>query len=121
MGKWIAAWKIAPGSDPVEAPEIASAGNIDEITARLPGGYTTFRTFGKFRVLRLGEHFARLEETARLAGRPITLDRAAITAALHRALEAFPAEEARARLALDLEQSPGTVYLLLQTLRVPDE
>jgi branched-chain amino acid aminotransferase len=70
----------------VEALEGPSA---REATAGLPdGAYTTFRTHGGTRVLRLADHVRRLEESARLQGRagelPMERARAAIAAAIAR-------------------------------------
>lgn len=119
MTKLIAAWKLnAEGSEP-EKLDI-TAGTLDEGTRLLPGGgYTTFRTFDRFRVLRLHEHFERLEETARLADKPVHLNSPCIRHSLRLALESFPAAESRVRLTLDLEDRPGTIYALAEVLHVP--
>lgn len=120
MGNTIAAWKLgAEGSEP-EKLNIAVE-TLDEGTRQLPGGgYTTFRTFDRFRVLRLHEHFERLEETARLADQPVSIKVPCIRHSLRMALESFPAAESRVRLTLDLEDSPGTLYALAEILHVPN-
>jgi branched-chain amino acid aminotransferase len=93
---------------------------LDDASLRLPGGaYTTFRTYHHNQAFHLIEHFQRLEESARLAGRPLFLDREAIRAGICRALDAFPAEDTRIRLSLDLEQTPGDVYISLEKLHTP--
>lgn len=95
---------------------------LDEASRRLPsGGYTTFRTFGKTRVLRLSEHFERMEETARLAGHPQAVDRSQICRALRQALLEFPAPEARVRLSMDLERQVGTLFFAIEPLHVPSQ
>lgn len=116
----IAVWKLsAQGQDP-PVRQAQTALTLDEAARQLPGGaYTTFRTFQGSRVLRLSEHFLRLEETARLAGYPLVVDRERIRAALQQAIANFSAQESRVRVTLDLEQEVGALYLLLEPLHVP--
>lgn len=116
----IAVWKLsAQGQDPA-VRQALTALTLDEAARQMPGGaYTTFRTFQRSRVLRLSEHFLRLEETARLAGYPLVVDRERIRAALQQAIANFSAEESRVRVTLDLEQEVGALYLLLEPLHVP--
>lgn len=93
--------------------------SLDEISQNLPAGaYTTFRTFGRNRVLRLEDHFARLEETAALANHPLRLDRQAVCAALRKGIAAHPAHEMRMRLTFDLTQHPGDLYLSIEKLKL---
>jgi len=115
-------WTLTPRVDqPLERLAL-SAKSLDEAGRYLPGGaYTTFRTFQRFGVLHLADHFSRLEETARLAARPVKLDRARICAALRSAIAAFHGAEARVRVTLDLEQEVGQLYLLLENLHVPSD
>jgi branched-chain amino acid aminotransferase len=48
---------------------LADAKSLQALAAGLPdGAYTTLRTFGRDRVVRLGQHVARLNESAALAG-----------------------------------------------------
>lgn len=74
-------------------------------SAQLPAGaYTTFRTYGRNRVLRLGQHLARLETSVGLLGQSATLAEAAATNAIREALHLARAQfdpatpEARFRL-----------------------
>lgn len=125
MDKTIQIWRVngRPESTDTAAEEIVlqpEPVSLDDASRRLPGGgYTTFRTFGHTQVLELADHFARLEETARLAGHPLRLARARVRLALRQALEAYPAEEARVRVTLDLEKDPGALYLLVEPLHTP--
>ncbi len=127
MENTLTIWRFdRAGEHPAERITVdPTPASLDDATRRLPGGgYTTLRTFGRFRVLRMESHFVRLEETARLAGKPVHLDRAKIRRALHQALAEDPAsrpgENVRVRMILDLEQQPGTIYILMDTLRTPD-
>lgn len=96
--------------------------SLDEVTRLLPdGAYTTFRTFSRFQVLSLGDHLNRLEETARLSGRPISLSRTAVKAALRQAFSEYPIEVKRVRIILDLYTDPGAITILIEALAVPTE
>jgi len=122
MQNEIAAWRLAPsnGSSLERLSFYPAPDTLDLATQQLPGGgYTTLRTFGRFRILRLEDHFTRLEETAQLAGRPVRLDRQRLVQALRQALSAFPNEDMRVRVILDLDQQPGTVYILIDALQTP--
>jgi branched-chain amino acid aminotransferase len=124
MENEIAIWCLAPGNEQDVVEKITLRpfpSTLDEATQRLPGGgYTTLRTFGRFRILRLEDHFTRLEDTARLAGVPVHLDRAGLLDALRHALGTYPQEDMRVRIILDLEMQPGTLYLLVDALHTPE-
>jgi branched-chain amino acid aminotransferase len=118
----IAVWRITPGADTSAGVEQVDMqpGSLDEGARLLPaGGYTTFRTFGRTHVLRLQNHFQRLEETARLAGKAVLIDQSRLRRGLRYALAAYPAGETRVRVVLDLERQPGTLYLLVEGLLTP--
>lgn len=123
MGNDIAVWKIGNTRKFVaEKIELQPAPtSLDDATGRLPGGgYTTFRTFDRFRVLRLESHYNRLEETARLVGKSMRLDRVKVGQTLYRALSLYPAKDMRVRVILDLEEQPGAIYLLVAALQTPE-
>jgi branched-chain amino acid aminotransferase len=76
---------------------IGEAANLTSASAQLPqGSYTSFRTYGGRRVLRLDQHLARLEES--LPGGPQTLDRAGARRGLGAALDETGFVESRVRL-----------------------
>lgn len=121
-GNSVRVWRCAASqcfSEPYWLPKPAYS--LDQATAWLPGGaYTTLRTYGRTGVLHLEEHFQRLEESARLAGYQIALDRHSLRQALRQAVQAYGSPgETRLRLVLDLEQEPGTLYLALEALVTP--
>lgn len=76
-----------------EAPDMSAASQ-----ALPPGAYTTLRTYGGRRVLRLGQHFRRLEDSAALLDRPGAIDAAAARRALAAVLAASGHAESRLRL-----------------------
>lgn len=122
----ILAWRLSPGqaSTPAKlrrlhfSPEPES---LDAACRKLPGGaYTTLRTFGRRRSLRLEEHFSRLEESAALAGHTLLLERQAVRRALRTAVQAPPGTgEFRLRLIYDFECEPGVLYIVRGGLVVP--
>lgn len=68
-------------------------------SAALPeGAYTTFRTYGARRVVRLDQHLRRLEESAALQACPGTIDPAAARRAVAEALDTATSPESRVRL-----------------------
>src|SRR5258705_10171207 len=76
--------------------EIGSHSTLSEAAAALPqGSYTTLRTYGGDRVLRLGQHVRRLEESLPGAA-PLAL--ANVRATLADALERTAYRESRLRL-----------------------
>ncbi len=76
-----------------QAPDLKTA------SAALPDGvYTTLRTYGGRRVLRLPQHASRLEESAALKGNPGALAPATLRAAVAASLDATGHPESRLRL-----------------------
>lgn len=128
----IMVWKILPD----KACDLELIGyqpsSLDAGTRQLPaGGYTTFRTWNKTQVFRLTDHFLRLEESARLTGRPVAINYDAVRCALRKALQDFyqasgvnntsDTADCRVRLILDLTETPGAFFLLIEPLSVPSE
>lgn len=88
------------------------------------GAYTSFRTYNNFGVLRLEQHFDRLEETAHLAGFDIQLDREDLRNTLVTLIagspnSSEPTPERRIRITIDLEKHIGRLYFAMEPLRVP--
>jgi branched-chain amino acid aminotransferase len=111
-------WKVIITADhyriePVNLPTLSAT--LDEASSILPGGsYTTFRTYGGIRVVRLSDHIARLHSAARLIERNhFTKNTTAIRSALREIISLYQSSEHRVRLTLDLEQEPGVVYISL--------
>ena len=115
-------WKLASGyreperiSLPLPLPS-----SLDEISRWIPAGaYTTFRTYQQVYAFHLPDHLTRLEDSARLAGKSVQLDRIAIREAIDSAILGFHSENTRIRINLDLCQSLGDIYLILEPLVVP--
>ena len=94
---------------------------LDAVTTHLPGGaYTTFRTYDHNKVIRLDDHLRRLEETARLAHKPVTLERLRLREVLRNVIDEYPGDmDLRIRVVLDLEVAPGEIYLMVELLKTP--
>ena len=110
-------WKIENG-EPL--PLNYGTETINETSKYTPiGAYTSFRTYGRFGVLRLEKHLDRLEETSRLAGHEIHLDREQLKAILSGLIADSPDGEKRLRITIDLENEIGAVYIAMEPLSVP--
>lgn len=96
--------------------------SLDMASERLPGGaYTTLRTFHGDQFLRLQEHLDRLAETVSLSGMDVAFTPAVVRDGLRRAINLFAAPEKRVRITLDMEETPGTIYLTIEQLQTPGE
>ncbi len=82
---------------------VTCAATLNDLSLELPDGvYTTFRTYFGNRVLHPSAHFDRLEESARLEGVQLHLDRALLCRAVASALVSagFPLVRVRVTVAL---------------------
>ena len=90
---------------------VGQHGGFAEASAALPpGSYTTLRTYGGRRVVRLREHLRRLERSAILQGRPGGLDEAGARRAVAAALDATGHPESRVRLTF----SPPRLFVSVE-------
>lgn len=86
-----------------------------EAQLRTPdGAFTTFRTYDKYYVLNLPQHFKRLEETAALAGKTVQIDPKNLCSILVGLLNETDAPEARVRISVDLSVNLGDIYLAIE-------
>jgi branched-chain amino acid aminotransferase len=96
--------------------------SLDRVSTILPNGaYTTFRTYHHDQVLSLEKHFSRLEETTRLAGKPIKIYPASLRLALREISKQLSDGDIRFRITIDLEQKPGTMYVSTEPLKTPSQ
>ena len=101
---------------PYQAPSLAAAVSLEP-----DGVYTVARTFFGDRALLLDAHLDRLEESARLSGIPLELDRARLRAALRDALHAAGFPDAKFRITVPRED-PSRLYLALEPFQpVPED
>jgi branched-chain amino acid aminotransferase len=94
--------------------------SLDEASQMLPPGvYTTFRTFKGDKILTLQSQVNRLEQSANLEGRPLRVRIEALRQVLRKVVPSYPSEEKRIRISIDLKD--GSVYLLIEPLRIPSK
>lgn len=92
----------------------------EAVTHEPDGVYTVARTFFGDRALLLDAHLDRLEESARLVGIPLRLDRARLRAALRDLLHRAGYPDAKFRITVPYAH-PDQIYLALEPYRpVPD-
>lgn len=85
--------------------------NMSQASAELPSGaYTTFRTYEGSRVLRLGQHVRRLEESLALMGCPAALDVAVVQRGIAEAIQHMAYLESRFRLTF----APPNLYISIE-------
>jgi branched-chain amino acid aminotransferase len=111
--------RVIPGKAPVVLPVTLDQVTMNDVTRALPGGaYTTLRTYEKRKFIHLDSHFDRLEESARIAGHSITLDRAYLRRRISD-LIAGSSVENRLRIIVDLYREIGDIYMIVEPLEVP--
>jgi branched-chain amino acid aminotransferase len=96
-----------------------SADSLNGASAALPSGaYTTLRTYGAHRVLRLDDHARRLEQSAAALGQPdVTIDGRRLRRALAAALRATGFPESRIRITA----AAGRLFLSVEPFEaLPD-
>jgi branched-chain amino acid aminotransferase len=92
-------------------PTPYSAGSLAEAAAHEPRGvYTITRTYRGDQALLLDDHLDRMEESARLEGVALQLDRTALRAGLRTLLKSAGYAEARFRLTVPFD-APNSLYL----------
>jgi branched-chain amino acid aminotransferase len=116
-------WKIDPASRSFELfPLPEPTNSLDGASNQLPdGAYTTFRTYDRYFVPRLEDHFTRLMESAGLTNHAVSIDEKLVRVALHHIIALSSAPELRIRMSLDLSVQPGEIYVSLEGLKVPSE
>ncbi len=93
---------------------IAETDGLAEASAALPAGaYTSLRTYGGRRLVRLDQHLRRLEESIALQGGTARLDPPVVRRGLAAALDATGFPESRLRLTF----SPPRVFVSLEPFR----
>lgn len=117
----IAVWLCKRGvNDPVRVKEL-EYGSVNEIAERFPEGvYTTLRTFQQDHTLYLDHHFDRLEESSKLVGTEIRIDRKDLRHKLRVAIKYTNFSETKLRIHISLPKTkkPET-YLILEPLTTP--
>jgi len=93
--------------------------NLDHVTKLLPkGGYTTFRTYEKTKVLRFDHHIYRIINSGKLLNIDISINNIKIREILKNIISVFSDQERnyRIRIVIDFEVEIGQIYLLIENL-----
>jgi branched-chain amino acid aminotransferase len=99
---------------------LPSPQSFDDASQMLPSGvYTTFRTFNGEKILSLQNQVNRLEQSAILERRPMRVKIASLRQILHKVVHSYSSAEKRVRISIDLKD--GTVYILIEPLRIPSK
>ncbi len=103
-------------------PTPYTASSLADAAAKEPGGvYTLGRTYRRDHILLFDDHLNRLEQSARLIGLNVTLDRPALRRALRDLIDQSGYAESRYRITLP-QDAPENVILSLETFKpVPPE
>lgn len=105
---------------PFPLPENVST--LDQASKFLSeGAYTTFRTFSGRGVLRLDEHFHRLEASSKIAGFPLKVDSERWRGELREAIGQSPHETARIRIMVPFSTQKQMVHFFISALSVPGQ
>jgi branched-chain amino acid aminotransferase len=116
----LASWKADYKDNAYALSSIDPNWVLDHIQNNGHSAYTTLRTFNKFYVYRLKEHFERLEESARLMGINSRLNEDALRIVLNHILVACPdRSDYRIRIYFMFNEPYGTVYIQIHELSTP--
>lgn len=108
-------WKYTAVNNGFTIYQIGNASNLDEGSNRFSAGiYTTFRTYQHEKALRLEDHFDRLERSAQLQGRPMTVDRGSLQSAIREILKHFPETDSRIRIHCAFEKDAIETYIMAE-------
>jgi branched-chain amino acid aminotransferase len=99
---------------PVQPPSLTAAVAYEPAD----GVYTVTRTYGRTRVCAFDQHLDRLEESARLAGWALNLDRPALRGALRQMAVGHFTGDIRFRVTAT-PQDPGTLLLTCESFEPP--
>lgn len=91
---------------------------IEAIPLEPKGVYTVTRSYGRTKALLLDAHLTRLEESARLEGIPLTLNRPALREALCQLIAQTDYPDVRFRITVPRQQ-PDQLYLALEPFPLP--
>lgn len=88
---------------------------LDAGSQMLSGGvYTTFHTYEHNKALRLEDHFNRLEQSAELQGRQISLPRQIVQDGLREVIERYPNIDIRLRIHCAFESTDVRLFIMAE-------
>jgi len=106
----------------IPASLLNSVHSLDELSLQLPAGaYTTFITFEKNKALAYSLHLSRLEETSKLSGYEVLINREVFNKALSDLVNSINISNLKIRLILDFKNPLKTIYILAEPAQFPPE
>ncbi len=111
-----------PTDNKYRLEKIGETKNLDEASGLLASGvYTTFRTYEHDKALRLEDHFDRLEKSAALQNKPLTVERFLLRKVLQDVIAHFPGD-LRLRIHCAYEVDRYVIYFMGEPFApIPDE
>ena len=117
---WI--YKPFQAVEKIPANLLNNAHSLDELSLQLPAGaYTTFITFEKNKALAYSLHLSRLEDTSKLSGYEVIINREAFNKALSDLVNSVNISNLKIRLILDFKNPLKTIYILAEPVQFPPE
>ncbi len=109
-------WQFISDESKYHLISLGGAATLDEASQKLISGvYTTFRTYQHDKVLRLEDHFDRLEQSAKLLMKQMVLPRYALRGGIREILSLYPDTDVRLRIHCAFESNAISVYLLAES------
>jgi branched-chain amino acid aminotransferase len=123
MESGLTVFSISSGSKSVRLDFQSAPKTLDDVSRQLPQGlYSTFRTLdGCRKVLGLSTHLDRLYKPARPVEASPSVSRGELREMLKQILVAYQPGDARIRVSLALDETPGQIFIALEPLKLLPE
>jgi branched-chain amino acid aminotransferase len=108
-------WNFLSEETTYHLERMEDTSSLDQASQSLAGGvYTTFRTYEHSKVLRLEDHFDRLEFSAKLQNRTLVLPRYILRSGLREIIEQYPKADVRLRIHCAFMTDNIKTYLMAE-------
>jgi branched-chain amino acid aminotransferase len=108
-------WNFLPEKTTFHLDRMEDKSSLDQASQSLADGvYTTFRTYDHNKVLRLEDHFDRLEFSAKLQNRILVLPRYVLRSGLREIIELYPKSDLRLRIHCAFMTEDIQIYLMAE-------
>jgi branched-chain amino acid aminotransferase len=108
-------WEFSSKETNYQLNFVGDVNTLDNGSQQLSGGvYTTFRTYDHDKVLRLEDHFDRLEQSAKLQECKINLPRYVLRAGLLEIIEHYPNIDVRLRIHCAFDPEGVRIFIMVE-------
>ena len=115
-------WVSGQSSDLLNVVPGYAGKSVNSIAQLLPEGvYTTIRTYNRTMCLAINRHFDRLEESARILGSDLQIDRKLLRHNLRVAINNISNSNLRIRIHIPLIKEPEQIYIITEALTEPTQ